>query len=83
MATRQSAEIYITNNTDGNAWILLFHNNSSNGTQQGNWNAGPGQTVGPLTVYFETGFGSFGILDYWSVLLRVQDGEPPREGGRA
>src|SRR5215469_3334286 len=77
MATQRSAEIYITNNTDGNAWILLFHNNSSNGTQQANWNADPGQTVGPLTVYFETGFGSFGILDYWSVLLRAQGGSTP------
>ncbi len=77
MATQQSAEIYITNNTDGNAWILLFHNNSSNGTQQGNWNAGPGETVGPLTVYFETGWESWGILDYWSVLLHVQGGSTP------
>jgi phospholipase C len=77
MSMQRSAEIYITNNTDGNAWVLLFHNNSSNGTQQGNWNAGPGQTVGPMIVYFETGTGSFGIPDYWSVLLHVRSGSTP------
>lgn len=77
MATQSSATIYITNNTDGNAWILLFHNNSSNGTQSGNWNAAPGGTVGPLTVYFETGFGSGTIEDYWSVLIQVQNGSTP------
>ena len=73
----RSADIYITNNTDGDAWILLFHNNSSNGTQQGNWSAGPGQTVGPLTVHFQSGPGSFGIPDYWSVLLHVRGGSTP------
>jgi hypothetical protein len=30
---QQSAKIYITNSTDGSGWMLLFHNNSSNGTQ--------------------------------------------------
>jgi phospholipase C len=77
VATQRSAAIYITNNTDGNAWILLYHSNSSNGTQQANWNAAPGQTVGPLTVFFETGIGSYGILDYWSVLLHVEGGSTP------
>jgi phospholipase C len=74
MAAQQSAEIYITNDTDGSAGVLLFHSNSSNGTQRGSWNAAPGQTVGPLTVYFQTGFGTAGILDFWSVLLHVQGG---------
>ena len=77
MATQQSAALYITNNTDGNAWILLFHTNSSTGTQRGSWHVGPGQTVGPLTVYFETGFGSGGLLDTWSVLPHVRDGSTP------
>jgi phospholipase C len=77
MASQRSATINITNNTDGNAWIVLFHNNSSNGTQSGNWNALPGQTVGPMTVLFETGFGTGGILDYWSVLIHVQGGSTP------
>ena len=45
MATQQSASIYITNNTGGNAWIVLFHSNSSNGTRRGHWQAAPGATV--------------------------------------
>ncbi len=77
MSTQQSATIYITNSTDGNASIILFHNNSSNGTQCGSWSASPGQTVGPMTVLFETGWGSYGIMDYWSVLLQVQGGSTP------
>jgi len=74
MATQQSATVRITNNSGGNAWIILYHNNSSNGTQRGSWTAAPGQTVGPLKVYFETGWGTWGILDYWSVLMHVKDG---------
>jgi phospholipase C len=30
-----------------------------------------------LNVYFETGIGSFGILDYWSVKLSVMNGSAP------
>lgn len=77
MATQQSASVYITNNSGGAAWIVLFHQNSSNGTQRGSWTASAGQTVGPLTVYFETGFPAWGVLDYWSVLIHVQDGPAP------
>lgn len=77
MATQQSATVQIKNNSGGNAWILLFHNNSTNGTQRGSWTAVPGQTVGPLTVYFETGFDTWGIQDYWSVLIHVLDGPAP------
>src|SRR6476620_3842437 len=55
MATQQSAQVYVTNRTDGNATITLFHNNSTNGTQRGTWDAAPGQRVGPLTVLFKTG----------------------------
>lgn len=77
MATQRSATINITNNTDGNAWILLFHNNTSNGTQSGSWQAAPGQTVGSMTVYFETGIGSETIQDYWAVMMQVQDGSTP------
>jgi phospholipase C len=77
MATQQSAEVYITNQTDGTALVQLYHNNSSNGTQSDAWIAAPGETVGPLTVYFETGWGSYGILDYWWVRLSVADGSKP------
>lgn len=77
MASQKTATVYITNNSGGNAWILLFHNNSSNGTQRGSWMAAPGQTVGPLTVYFETGWEDWFTYDYWSVLMHVQDGPAP------
>ena len=77
MSTQQSAQVYITNTTDGQATITLYHNNSSNGTQSGTWPAGPGQQVGPLTVQFETGIGSWGILDYWAVELSVTGGSTP------
>ncbi len=77
MATQQSAQVYITNTTDGQATITLYHNNSSNGTQNGTWQANPGQQVGPLTVYFETGWGSWGILDYWAAEIAVTGGSTP------
>ena len=35
MASQQWASISITNSTDGNATITLFHGNSSNRTQRG------------------------------------------------
>ncbi|MES1971846.1 MAG: alkaline phosphatase family protein [Pseudomonadota bacterium] len=74
MATQQSATVSITNASRGNAVITLFHSNSSNGTQRGQWSIGPGATGGPLPVLFQTGFGTGGILDYWSVMLFVKDG---------
>jgi phospholipase C len=77
MATQQSAQVYIKNQTDGTALIQLYHNNSSNGTQSNGWIAAPGQTVGPLTVYFLTGWGSYGIPDYWWVRLSVANGSKP------
>ncbi len=77
MSTQQTATVYITNGTDGNASIQLFHQSSSSGMQSGIWQAAPGATVGPLTVNFETGIGAFGILDYWCVILRVTDGSAP------
>jgi len=79
MATQQEAKVYITNKTDGHAVITLSHNNSTNGTQTGSWEAKPGETVGPLKVYFKTGFGSLTVLDYWWVSLSVRDGSKPGE----
>jgi len=58
MATQRTANVFITNQTDGNAQIQLSHQNDTNGTQAGSWSAAPGQTVGPLVVHFETGIGS-------------------------
>jgi phospholipase C len=77
MATQQQANVYITNTADGNATITLSHNNSSNGTQTKSWDAAPGQTVGPLTVLFKTGFGAWSVMDYWWVSLSVRDGSTP------
>ena len=69
MATQHSANVYITNTSDGTAYIKLFHQNDPDGTQNGSWTASPGETVGPMTVRFETGWGSYGILDWWSVII--------------
>ena len=77
MATQQSAKVFITNKTDGAALIQIEHNNSSNGTQSGVWVVPAGQTVGPLTVQFMTGIGSYGILDYWRLRLSVRNGSKP------
>jgi phospholipase C len=78
MSTQQSAQVYVTNATDGYAEITLYHNNSTNGTQTGVWpNVPPGQHVGPLTVLFRTGFPDWGVLDYWAVELRVKSGSEP------
>ena len=77
MATQQQANVYVTNKSDGHATITLSHNNSTNGTQTGTWDAKPGETVGPLTVYFKTGFGSLTVLDYWWISLTVKDGKKP------
>ena len=75
--TQKSATVQITNETGGNAEIILFHNNSTNGTQYATFNAEPGQTVGSLTVYFETGIDYQFVNDYWSVLVNVQGGSSP------
>ena len=77
MSTTRTANVYITNTTDGAATIALSHQNDSNGTQSGSWSAAPGQTVGPLAVVFETGIGSYGILDWWTVTLTVSTGSQP------
>ena len=77
MATQQHATVNIKNNTGGNAQIFLFHTNRTNGTQSDNWAAGPGQTVGPLTAYFESGWNAGDALDWWSVLVHVKDGPTP------
>ena len=77
VSTTRTAQVYVTNLTDGNATISLYHNNSSNGTQQGTWQAAPGAQVGPLPVRFETGIGSWGIPDYWAIELEVDSGSTP------
>jgi phospholipase C len=73
MATQYAAKIAIKNNTGGNASILLFHSNYHSGTQRGQWQATSGQTVGSLTALYS----EWEDLDYWSVLVHVQDGPTP------
>jgi phospholipase C len=77
MSTPQTAQVYVTNTTDGNASITLWHQNSDYGTETAAWTAAPGQTVGPLTVHFNTGFGSWTVLDYWACEINVTSGTTP------
>ncbi len=75
MSTKHTANIFIKNNTDGNAQIQMTHQYSDTTPDTGSWSASPGQTVGPLTVHFETGFGTG--LDWWWIVLTVKDGATP------
>lgn len=75
MTTKQTAHVYITNNTGGNALIQMSHQYTSYSAQTGSWNAFPGERVGPLTVNYETGFGTG--FDYWFCSVSVSDGPNP------
>jgi phospholipase C len=77
MSTPQTAQVYITNTTDGNAAITLWHTNSDYPTESASWTAAPGQTVGPLTVHFKTGIGSWTVQDYWACEINVTSGSTP------
>ncbi|HWU15769.1 MAG TPA: alkaline phosphatase family protein, partial [Caulobacter sp.] len=77
MPTPQTAQVYITNTTDGTASITLWHTNSDYPTESASWTAAPGQTVGPLTVHFNTGFGSWTVRDYWACEINVTGGSTP------
>ena len=77
MATQQTAQVYIANGTDGTATIMLYHHNSTNGTQHGTWTVHPGQRAGPLRVRFKTGYDVAWAKDWWAVTIRVQGGSKP------
>ncbi|HWW26001.1 MAG TPA: alkaline phosphatase family protein [Caulobacter sp.] len=77
MSTPQTAQVYVTNTTDGTASITLWHTNSDYPTESASWTAAPGQTVGPLTVHFNTGLGSWTVRDYWACEINVTDGSTP------
>lgn len=77
MSTPQTAQVYITNTTDGTASITLWHTNSDYPTESASWTAAPGQTVGPLTVHFNTGLGSWTVRDYWACEINVTGGSTP------
>lgn len=75
MGTPQTANIYLTNNTGGNAYIQMSHQYGDDPVQTGDWNASPGETVGPLVVNYETGLWTG--LDYWFCEAWVADGPNP------
>lgn len=81
MSTKASATIYLKNMTDGTAMVRLFHENhpATYGMQWAEWTVPPGQTAGPLVVYFPVGLDSFDVADLWSVYLSVRDGSKPGE----
>lgn len=83
MATQEKANVYINNSTGGQALIMLYHENSSNGVQSAAFFAGPGARVGPLVVHFETGSGSHMIKDFWAVTVNVRDGAHPGQYANA
>ncbi|GCA50151.1 hypothetical protein SO078_25540 (plasmid) [Sinorhizobium meliloti] len=76
MSYNSSAQIYVTNNTGGNAIIAFSHEYSDDGPQiwnQPNTVIAPGQSAGPLAVGFNTGVFYTG-RDYWFCGIQVLDG---------
>src|SRR3954449_4140927 len=74
MSYNSSANIMITNNTNGNADIHLSHRYSTDPTQQHTWTGvAPGATVGPLVAGYNTGFIRYG-MDWWWCGIEVKDG---------
>ena len=80
MATPASSTIYIQNTSGKDAWIVLQHQNSTNGVQSGVWFAAAGATVGPLTVNYEIGWDAT-ANDYWWVYLGIVGGDIYTNGG--
>lgn len=75
MSTPHTATVYIQNNTGGTAYIQMSHMYSDKSLQSGAWTVAPGEKGGPMTVDFETGFGTG--LDYWYCSASVIDGPKP------
>ncbi len=74
-ATNRTARVFIRNNTQHKAVIQIYHNNDSCGTDSAGFFAQPGEEVGPLTVHFRTGFGSYSEKDYWATRLTTFEGD--------
>lgn len=73
MSTKQTANVYVTNNTGGEAFIQMSHRYSGHKkTDVGNWHADAGETVGPLVVNYETGTGTG--IDLWYCSASVMSG---------
>jgi hypothetical protein len=79
MSYNSALQMYVVNNTGGNAVISFSHMYSGDSAQifQSSTPVAPGAFVGPLTVGFNTGFGHSGT-DYWYCQAQVIDG--PNEG---
>jgi phospholipase C len=75
MSTPHSANVYIKNLTGGTAVITMCHQYSNHAVEAGTWTVAFGDTAGPLTVHFETGF--LTGLDYWYCSAAVMDGPNP------
>jgi phospholipase C len=73
-----SANVYVTNNSGGNADITLSHRYSDDTPQIMTWSGvGPGATTqNPLVAGFNTGFLHPG-LDYWWIGIQVSGGQNP------
>jgi hypothetical protein len=79
MSYNSSAQIYVVNNTGGNANIHLVHRYSSDTPQSGSWTHIPTgkATPTPLAVGYNTGFLRTG-MDWWWIGVEVLDG--PNKG---
>lgn len=74
MSTKRSCQIYIQSNVGDQAIVTLWHKNSDYGVTSQTWIVPPDGKVGPLTVFFNTGIGSWTVKDYWAVKLVVESG---------
>ncbi|NGM51417.1 phosphoesterase [Caulobacter sp. 602-2] len=74
MSTPQTAQVQITNGTANPAIVTLWHKNSDYGTESQTFLLLEHATSAPMTVHFNTGWGSLSVLDYWAVKLVVVNG---------
>jgi phospholipase C len=74
MSTKCSAELTLTNNTGGNAFIQFSHRNEKLEPEIACWQLGPGDVSDALTVNFLSDTGS-SSSDFWYASVTVQDGD--------
>jgi hypothetical protein len=75
MSYNSNLQMYVVNNTGGNAVFAFSHQYSDDPpvVWQSPTPVAPGQLAGPLNVGFNTGFLRTG-MDYWYCQATVQDG---------
>ena len=78
MSYNSSLQMYVANNTGGNAVFAFSHRygDDSPAVWQSTAPVAPGALAGPLNVGFNTGFGRT-ELDYWYCQATVKDGPAP------